>query len=249
VSGDTNEEPDVFVHDRLTGQTWRVSIASDGAQGDNASRDPSISGDGVLVAFQSHARNLVSDDTSVFSDIFVHERELKAIYLPLIFQDHRYCGRESLTNGNFEQDEAGWELFTSGTDWKAHDLVGSQDEGFSPYAGDYAARLGGYEGVWDTIEQTVIFPTHGRLTYWWKMGTYETLPHTDWFSVDLLQIDGTKVAHLAFHDDQDLEGVWQQDQVDVTAFAGQELVLRFASSNDNYYFSWFDLDEVSLCGP
>ena len=36
-------------------------------------------------------------------------------YLPLIFQDHRYCGRESLINGNFEQDDAGWELFTSGT--------------------------------------------------------------------------------------------------------------------------------------
>ena len=69
------------------------------------------------------------------------------LYLPLVFHNNWVCLNNSIVNGSFEQDDAGWQIFTSGTDWKAHDLI-----------------------------------------------------------------------------------------------------LRFASYNDNYFYSWFDLDEVSLCG-
>jgi len=75
VSGDTNDERDVFVHDRQTGQTTRVSIASDGSQGNSDSWSPSISADGRYVAFQSGASNLVSGDTNGRCDIFVHDRQ------------------------------------------------------------------------------------------------------------------------------------------------------------------------------
>jgi len=40
VSGGTDKAFSVFVHDRLTGQTWRVSVASNGTQGDNSSEVP-----------------------------------------------------------------------------------------------------------------------------------------------------------------------------------------------------------------
>jgi Tol biopolymer transport system component len=59
VPGDTNNETDVFVYDRQTGETTRVSVASDGAQGDRSSSDPDISADGRYVAFASFADNLV----------------------------------------------------------------------------------------------------------------------------------------------------------------------------------------------
>jgi Tol biopolymer transport system component len=75
VSGDTNNSTDVFVHDRWTGETTRVSIASDGTQGNDVSSDPSISADGRFVAFQSSASNLVISDTNNASDIFVHDRQ------------------------------------------------------------------------------------------------------------------------------------------------------------------------------
>jgi hypothetical protein len=81
------------------------------------------------------------------------------------------------------------------------------------------------------------------------MGTYETLQHRDGFAIDLFDIDHTWIARLASHDDQDLEGIWQQDVIDLAAYEGQTLILRFSSSNDNYYFSWFDLDEIQLCSP
>ncbi|MCP4285676.1 MAG: hypothetical protein GY792_14665, partial [Gammaproteobacteria bacterium] len=75
VSGDTNNEYDVFVHDTQTGQTTRVSVASGGAQGDDLSSGASISADGRYVAFQSYASNLVSGDNNGTSDVFVHDTQ------------------------------------------------------------------------------------------------------------------------------------------------------------------------------
>ena len=75
VRGDTNNFRDIFVHDRQTGQTTRVSVASDGTQANGHSYDPSISADGRYVAFASLANNLVSGDTNDQQDIFVHDRQ------------------------------------------------------------------------------------------------------------------------------------------------------------------------------
>ncbi|MGH2787900.1 MAG: TolB family protein [Actinomycetota bacterium] len=75
VADDTNQWSDVFVHDRETGTTTRVSVASDGTQGSNESRDPSISADGRYVAFSSSSSNLVGGDTNRHPDVFVHDRE------------------------------------------------------------------------------------------------------------------------------------------------------------------------------
>ncbi|MBM7786482.1 S8 family serine peptidase [Tenggerimyces flavus] len=72
--GDTNNATDVFVHDRQTGTTERVSVESAGGQGDLASREGSISGDGRYVTFHSDATNLVAGDTNATTDVFVHDR-------------------------------------------------------------------------------------------------------------------------------------------------------------------------------
>ena len=81
VPGDTNGRSDVFVHERATGVTTRVSVASDGSQGGGGSSGgttgsfaPSISADGRFVAFFSYDSNLVSGDTNSVPDIFVHDR-------------------------------------------------------------------------------------------------------------------------------------------------------------------------------
>lgn len=73
VAGDTNAVADVFVHDRTSRTTRRVSVGSAGRQGDGASFDPAISADGRVVAFTSRATNLVAGDTNGVLDVFVHE--------------------------------------------------------------------------------------------------------------------------------------------------------------------------------
>ena len=73
VSGDGNGRQDVFVHDRATGRTERVSFASDG-QVNDSSFWPAVSGDGRIVVFDSFARNLVPGDSNNAFDVFVAER-------------------------------------------------------------------------------------------------------------------------------------------------------------------------------
>ena len=74
VPGDTNQQIDVFVHDRVTGETERVSVGSDGAEGNDQSSSPVISDDGRYVAFSSWASTLVEGDTNGQGDVFVHDR-------------------------------------------------------------------------------------------------------------------------------------------------------------------------------
>ena len=75
VSEDTNNVDDIFVHDRQTGQTTRVSVRSNGAQANSGSSSPAISADGRFVAFYSDASNLLNGDTNGCGDIFVHDRQ------------------------------------------------------------------------------------------------------------------------------------------------------------------------------
>jgi len=74
VPGDSNERSDIFVHDRLTGQTTRVSVSSRGEQASGWSGSPSLSADGRFVVFTSDADNLVLGDANGWSDVFIHDR-------------------------------------------------------------------------------------------------------------------------------------------------------------------------------
>src|SRR5207253_4838913 len=74
VPGDTNGAYDVFVYDRQTGVTERVSVDSAGNQGNDFSGSPVLSADGRLVTFESRATNLVPGDTNGQWDVFVHDR-------------------------------------------------------------------------------------------------------------------------------------------------------------------------------
>jgi len=73
VTGDTNDCADVFVHDRLTGETERVSISTAGDEADGRCAWPSISDDGRIVAFYSEARTLVADGTNGAPHIFARD--------------------------------------------------------------------------------------------------------------------------------------------------------------------------------
>src|SRR5207245_714212 len=84
VAADTNGVSDVFVHDRQTGTTEQVSVASGGAQGNGSSGligfafPPTLSADGRFAAFVSLATLLVAGDTNGATDVFVHDRQTGA---------------------------------------------------------------------------------------------------------------------------------------------------------------------------
>jgi hypothetical protein len=75
VAGDSNGAWDVFVHDRRSGITTRVSVDSNGVEANGASASISMSRDGSTVVFWSNAANLVAGDSNGCIDVFVHEME------------------------------------------------------------------------------------------------------------------------------------------------------------------------------
>ena len=114
VTGDTNNTPDIFVHDRDTGVTTRVSVGEAGAQGSGYSDRPAISADGRYIAFSSTATNLVPGDTNATTDVFIHDRQTSTTtrvnvaetgaeanasgYQPAISADGRYVAFISAAN-------------------------------------------------------------------------------------------------------------------------------------------------------
>src|SRR5207237_3895411 len=80
VPGDTNANGDAFLRDTCAGigsgcnpTTFRVSVSSNGTQGNSDSGLPAISSGGRFVAFLSYASNLATGDTNVQGDILVRD--------------------------------------------------------------------------------------------------------------------------------------------------------------------------------
>jgi hypothetical protein len=119
VPGDTNSAVDVFVRDRLTSTTTRVSVRTNGQQGSGASLAPALSSDGRFVAFTSYA-DLGGQPTVL--NVYVHDRLLQTTDFigptniadgfwlgPDVSDDGRYVAFETIvplvaadTNGLFD---------------------------------------------------------------------------------------------------------------------------------------------------
>lgn len=125
---DTNNWQDIFVHDRATKQTERISISSTGEEGNNISSAPYISADGRYVVFYSDASNLVPNDTNGMKDTFVHDRQTNQTkrisitstgeqatgnsYNGIISADNRYIAFASASNNIVPNDNNGqWDVF------------------------------------------------------------------------------------------------------------------------------------------
>jgi Tol biopolymer transport system component len=128
VSGDTNGQPDIFVRDRQTHKTTRVSVSSSGAQGDGISSayPPTISSDGRYVTFTSDATNLVTGDTNGAPDVFV--RDLKLHKTKRVSVSATGAQGDGLSEGSIISGDGGSVIFGSGaTNLVAGDTNGQQD--------------------------------------------------------------------------------------------------------------------------
>jgi len=158
VPDDTNGTQDVFVHDRQTGITERVSVDNTGNQGDGWSQRSAISADGRYVAFMSMASNLVPDDTNGGDDIFVHDRQTgitervsvdssgnqgnDGSFSPAVSGDGRYVAFESRASNLVPCDANG------DGDVFVHDRQAGGTERLSV---DSAGSQGDYQSLWPAI--------------------------------------------------------------------------------------------------
>ena len=77
VANDLNASQDIFVRNRKSGKTTRVSLRTNGGEANDDSFTPQISDSGRFVAFTSIATNLAQVDSNGVADVFVHDRKTK----------------------------------------------------------------------------------------------------------------------------------------------------------------------------
>lgn len=77
VPNDRNAKGDVFVRDRFSELTTRVTIGMNAGEANGRSYAPWLSADGRYVTFISYASNLVAGDTNNQRDVFVYDRETR----------------------------------------------------------------------------------------------------------------------------------------------------------------------------
>ena len=149
VAGDTNGARDVFVHDRQTGETTRMSVDSTGTEANGDSFAPAISGDGRFVAFSSSGSNLVTGDTNGVNDVFVRDRQAGTTtrasvapagaeandgsYAPSISADGRYVAFTSFAANLIPVDA------NDGSDVFVRDLQAGTTTRVSEYQGGFEA--------------------------------------------------------------------------------------------------------------
>jgi Tol biopolymer transport system component len=147
VDGDTNDANDIFIRDLQTSTTTRVSVGFDGSQANGGSDQPSLSGDGRLVAFTSVASNIVNGDLNNLRDAFVYDRRTGTAQdvsvatdgtqgdlesaTPVLSADGKFVAYSSFADNLIADDE------NEGNDIFVRDLTANTTERVSEYTGHY----------------------------------------------------------------------------------------------------------------
>lgn len=158
VPGISNNLFDVFFKDLESGELYRISTGINGKQGDQASQNASVSGDGRWVVFESEATNLLAGDTNSFGDIFLYDAQERRIVrrinttddgvqaqgghsrFPRISADGQHIVFESRAKNLTEDPSNGvWEIYV-------HDRDANRNGIFDESGGTHIRRLSvGYD--------------------------------------------------------------------------------------------------------
>jgi len=152
-SGDTNANSDIFIHDIISGLTFRLSVNSNYEQANGPSFNPSISGVGYYVTYYSFASNLVDGDTNGVSDVFFYDLMSDKTfrvsvdsndgqfsfgsYLPVISSDGRYVTFLSKSSSSSGYDK----VFVRDCAWNANTNIASGDY-YAPQSVTFTANDG-----------------------------------------------------------------------------------------------------------
>ncbi len=151
--------------------------------------------------------------------------------------------------------------FESTGGWTEYSKIGaSLISNFPPPSGSYhsgthGAYLADYNNAHDYIAQNITIPadaTQATLTFWWQVESQESaVTAYDFLTVTVDSPLGQPVATLTSISNQDAGATWQQRTVDLLAYKGQSVVLRFDAVTDANRPTAFYLDDVTLdvCTP
>ena len=148
------------------------------------------------------------------------------------------CGDQIVVNGGFESGTSPWTA-TAG-------VVIAGTTAQPTHGGTQLARLGGKGTTHtDTLSQTLTLPagcTSATLSYWLHIDTKETTTSTQYDKL-AVQIGTTT---LASYSNLNKATGYQQRTVDVSAYSGQTVTLKFTGTEDYSLVTNFVLDDITL---
>ena len=144
-----------------------------------------------------------------------------------------------LVNPGFENGTTGWIQSSGG-----YPLIDNS----KPHTGIYGVWGGGYNSATDTINQTVTVPTNGKLSYWWRVESFDsTSTAHDYLRVQLYDATtGGFITTLRTWSNVNTRNVWAQDTLSLATYAGRAVRVHFAVSTDSSVTSSFYIDDVSV---
>lgn len=149
-------------------------------------------------------------------------------------------GTNVIKNPGFESGpKVNWTEYSSG----GYTIVDTT----RPRTGAYSAYFCNYNSCNEYIQQSILVPANGTLTYWWYQTSSEGATAAyDYLRVRVYNNSGTLLANLRTWSNKNKRGVWSQDTLSLAAYAGQTIRLRFASTNDSSLPSAYFVDDVTV---
>lgn len=151
--------------------------------------------------------------------------------------------QEVVGDGGFESG-AGWQTTSGG----GYALFNS----FLPRSGAQSAHLAGVNSANDRAITSLALPAGHTITlsFWWRVHSEESGSGYDALSLTLTDSQGAPLYAIAGFTDLNASALWQQVQVDLSAFAGQTVKLQMDASTDGSLVTDFFVDDlsVSACG-
>jgi subtilisin family serine protease len=136
-----------------------------------------------------------------------------------------------LLNGGFEDGTTGWQFSTS-------DLLSDR----RPLSGVRSVRLGGEDASTDAIEQVVVVPANGMLSYSWSPDGPNDMGDTLKLEITTVDVANVRLS-ISLNANS---GRWYQRSINLAGLAGRTIKVRFSAQTNAAAPTAFYLDNVSL---
>ncbi|OLB77818.1 MAG: hypothetical protein AUI14_14985 [Actinobacteria bacterium 13_2_20CM_2_71_6] len=140
----------------------------------------------------------------------------------------------------------------SASPWTASSGVVANNTGEPPHSGSWDAWLDGYGTTHtDTLSQPLTLPTgcsSYQFNFWLHIDTAETTTSTayDTLKVQVLNSSGTVLATLATYSNLNHNTGYTQHTLNLSAYAGQNVTLKFTGAEDYTKQTSFVIDDNAV---
>lgn len=189
-----------------------------------------------LVVTDSLGLASAPDSVNIFNGI----EPFFELYLPLVMKGGF---TDPIINGGFELGHVGWSEYTKNNYFQpivTQAFVQNYNPGVSAHNGTWLVWLGGSYNEINSISQTITIPASGPyLHYWYWIGSADACGY-DFFRVKL----GTTSVHTKNLCQTTNTGGWVQGVLNLAAYAGSPVSLKFEVTTDDILNSNLFLDDI-----